>query len=89
LTLLARSLTPITPPPGIIARLLEQVAAESTWPVPLQARPRRRWWAVGVSALAAASLLVVLSMDLYRTRHELHRMTSLVSTLQTDLAQRE
>jgi anti-sigma-K factor RskA len=89
LTLLPRSLTPITPPLGIKARLLEQIAAESTWPPPLLPRLRQRWWGVGVSALAAAGLLIVLGIDFYRTRQELHRMTSMVSTLQADLARRE
>lgn len=89
LTLLPHSLPLMTPPPGVKARLLEQIAVESTWPPPVQTRLRRHWWGVGVSALAVAGLLIGLSIDLYRTRQELHRLTSMVSTLQTDLARRE
>jgi anti-sigma-K factor RskA len=89
LTLLPRSLTPTTPPPRIKARLLEQIATESILPAPLPPRLRGRRWSVGVSALAAAALLIVLGIDFYRTRQELHRMTSMVSTLQADLVRRE
>lgn len=89
LTLLPRSLTPIAPPSGVRVRLLEQIAVEGTSPRPVQRFRTRRWWGVGVSALMAAGLLLALSVNLYRTRQELHRVQGMLSTLQETLAQRE
>jgi anti-sigma-K factor RskA len=85
LTLLPRSLEPVEPPSEVKARLLQRVAAESA-PASLQLprRPRHRW-ALGVAALAAAGLLLVFGVDLYRTRQELQRLDGAVSALRAEL----
>lgn len=89
LTLLPRSLTPQSPSPAAKARLLAQIAGEAALRTLKRPRPRRLWWGVGASALAAASLLIGLSSHLYSTRQELQRVEGVVAALQAELAQRE
>lgn len=89
LTLLARSLTPLAPSPAVKARLLEQITSETARPTLVKPRSWRLWWRVGASALAAASLLIVWSAQLSRTRQDLQRVQGVVATLQADLEQRE
>src|SRR5262245_28166057 len=89
LTLLPQALEPIAPPPTVRARLLAQVAAEPARPQAVTRLPRRRWWGMGVSALAAAGLLVALSFKLYQTRQEVQHLQSLVTSLQATIAERE
>jgi anti-sigma-K factor RskA len=89
LTLLPRSLEPVSPRPEVKARLLRQIAAESP-PPPLELPRRTRgWWGLGVRALIAAGLLLVLSIDVYRTRQALHHANGVVSTLRAELVQRD
>jgi anti-sigma-K factor RskA len=88
LTLLPRSLELVTPPPAVKARLLTQIAAEAAGPQPVTRLPGR-WWRVGVSALAAAGLLVVLSFKLYQTRQEAQHLRQQVAALQATIMERE
>jgi hypothetical protein len=89
LTMLPRSLMPLSPPMGVKTRLLAQIAATNDTTAPLPLRPRRRWWPAGASALVAAGLLLALGLPLYRTQHELQRVETVVSALQAELTQRE
>jgi anti-sigma-K factor RskA len=89
LTLLPRSLMPVDPPPTVRERLLQQVAAEAAAPQPVTRLPKRRWWTIGVSALAAAGLLIGLSFSLYQTWQELEQQRGVISTLHAELEQRE
>jgi anti-sigma-K factor RskA len=89
LTLLPHALTPVAPPSHVRTRLLEQIATEPASASPMTSLPKRRWWLRGVSALAAASLLIVLSYHLYQTRQELQQVHSIVSALRAELLQRD
>jgi anti-sigma-K factor RskA len=89
LTLLPRSLTPVDPPPSLRERLLAQIAAEATVPPSVTRLPRRRWWMMGVSILAAAGLLIALSFTLYQARQELQYERDVVSALRAELGQRD
>jgi anti-sigma-K factor RskA len=89
LTLLPQALQPITPPPTVRERLLAQIAAEAAARQPVTRLPKWRWWGMGVSALAAAGLLVALSFKLYQTRQEVQHLQTVVASLQTTIAERE
>jgi anti-sigma-K factor RskA len=86
LTLLPRSLELVTPPPTIKAQLLTQIAAETAKTQPVKRFPGR-WWRAGVSALAAASLLVGLSVKLYQTRQEVQHLQQQVTALYATLTE--
>jgi anti-sigma-K factor RskA len=95
LMLLPRSLPQEAPPPALRARLLERIAAER--PVaraPVALRPERRrsrglWWAGWAGLAAAAVLLVLVHAQLRATREEIRNLETRLSTLQTELAERE
>jgi anti-sigma-K factor RskA len=89
LTLLPQALEPIAPPLTVRARLLAQIADEVARPPAVTRLPRRQWWRMGVSALAAAGLLVALSFKLYQTRQEVQHLQVLVASLQSAIAERE
>jgi anti-sigma-K factor RskA len=89
LTLLPHSLIPVDPPSSVRERLLQHVAAEAAAPLPMTRLPRRRWWMMGVSALAAAGLLIALSFNLYQTRQGLLQERAVISTLRAELEQRD
>jgi anti-sigma-K factor RskA len=89
LTLLPRSLEPLTPSAGVRERLLAQIAADAAVSRPVTRLPRRRWWLMGVSALAAAGLLIALSIKMYQTRQELLQERGIVAALRAELAQRD
>jgi anti-sigma-K factor RskA len=74
LTLVPRSLTPLTPPPAVKARLLAQVAGEAGMSPPTRPRPRWLWWGMSAGAFAAAGLLVTLSWNLVTTQQEVARL---------------
>jgi anti-sigma-K factor RskA len=89
LTLLPRSLTPVAPPPRLRELVLAQVAADTPEPQPVMRLPRRRWWTMGLGALAAAGVLIGLSYNVYHTRQELQHESGVVSALRAELAQRD
>jgi len=89
LTFLPQALEPVTPPPTVKARLLAQITAEAAIQQPVTRLPRRRWWRIGVSALAAAGLLVALGFKLYQTQQEVQRLQGLVASQQTTITERE
>jgi anti-sigma-K factor RskA len=89
LTLLPQALEPVTPPPTVRARVLAQIAAEAAIERTVTRLPRQRWWMMGVSALAAAGLLIALSFKLYQTWQEVQHLQALVASLQTTIAERE
>jgi anti-sigma-K factor RskA len=89
LNALPRSLALMEPPLATKARLLRQIGPATE--VPVRDRPTVRWlwWGMGVGAVAAAGLVLVLSWDLIATRQELRRLQSQITALQTDVTQRE
>ncbi len=89
LTLLPRSLEPLTPPPAVKARLLDRIARNAAALHAERSRPGWLWWGVGASALAAAGLLIALSWNLSIMRHELQRLEGRVADLRSELIQRE
>jgi anti-sigma-K factor RskA len=86
LTLLPHSLEPVIPPQGVKERMLAQIAAEAALAQHVRRQPKR-WWMMGVSALAAG-LLIVLSYNLYQTRQELQQERNIVSAIRAELEQR-
>lgn len=89
LTLLPRSLTPLTPPPAVKARLLERIAGEAAPPALERPRLRWLWWGLGAGALAAAGLLIALSSNLSTMRQELQKLESQVATLRAERARQD
>jgi anti-sigma-K factor RskA len=95
LVLMPRSLPQEAPPPALRARVLERIAAERTIVrAPVALRPERRrgrvlWWAGWAGLAAAAGLLVVVNTQLRTTREEIRALETRLSTLQTELAERE
>jgi anti-sigma-K factor RskA len=86
LTLLPRSLAPITPPPGLKARLLSQIDGSA-------ARHERPWlprlrWGFG-AGLVAAGLLILLSWNLISTQKKLDQISGQLDALRFELAKRE
>jgi hypothetical protein len=88
LTLLPQALELIPPPPTLKARLLTQIATETAGPQSITPLPRRRWW-IGVSALAAAGLLIGLSVKLYQTQQETQHLQQRVASLQATITERD
>jgi len=81
----AASLEPVAPPPRVKAELLRRIGAESH-----AANKARRlaWsWPVGVGALAAAGLVVVLSWQLIDTRKKLDDAQNKLGVLASEEAQ--
>jgi anti-sigma-K factor RskA len=89
LTLLPQSLELVTPPAGVKERLLARIAAETPLSEHFRRPHRRRWWTMGVSALAAASLLIVLGYRLYQTHQEFQQERGAVSALRAELQRRD
>lgn len=87
LTLLPRSLEPIDPPPGVRARLLNQIVAERARPGGRRQGPL--WWGMGVGAAVAAGLLIALGWNLSATRQEMERLQARVAALRAEVAQKE
>jgi hypothetical protein len=89
LTLLPQALEPLTPPPTLKTRLLAQIAAEAdAAPSVIHPTRRRQWW-MGLSALAAAGLLITLSVQLYQARQGIQQLRAQVASLQHTIAERE
>jgi hypothetical protein len=89
LTLLPQALELVAPPPVVKERLLAQIAAEADRPQPVRQSPSRRWWWMGISALAAASLLLGLSITLYQSWQESQHLRDQLASLQTAFSERE
>ncbi len=89
LTLLPRSLPPLHPPPGVRAKLLDQIEAEAARPMAKAQRPGWIWWGTGAGALVAASLLIALGWNLWATRQELQRLEARMAALRTEVAQKD
>jgi anti-sigma-K factor RskA len=82
LTLLHRSLKPLTPPPEIKTKLLRQLAPVETPSIRERWRLSWLWSGMGAGAFAAASLLLTLSWSLYTTRQELQKVRADVASIQ-------
>lgn len=89
LAFLPRSLPPVPPSVAVKERILAQIVPERPQPRSVSPAPKRRWWLIGVSTLAAASLLLVLSYQLYQTQQELQRVHGVISALRAELEQRD
>jgi anti-sigma-K factor RskA len=89
LTLLPQALQPLIPPPTVKARLLAQIATEAPAEPTVIRLPRRRPWWMGLSALAAAGLLIALSLQLYQTRQEAQQLQAQVASLQKTITEGE
>ncbi len=82
LTLLPQSLPPLTPPPDIKARLLDQITPAVTPPMRESTRPRWVWWGMSAGAFATAGLLITLGWSLYTTRQELQTLQAEVASIE-------
>jgi anti-sigma-K factor RskA len=82
LAVIARSLTPLAPPPQLKSRLLHQINPVVAPPV--REKTRSRWfpWSISAGAFAAAGLLFMLTWNLYTTRQELQRLQKEVASIQ-------
>jgi anti-sigma-K factor RskA len=82
LTVFVRSLTPLTPPQQVKARLLHQINPEVA--PSIRESTRTRWfpWSISAGAFAAAGLLFMLTWNLYTTRQELQRLQKDVASIQ-------
>ncbi len=89
LTLIPRSLTSLNPPAASKARLLQQVSSEAMMPTREKPQLRWLWWGMGASALAAASLLIVVVWNLFSTQQELQRLQGQLAALQIELVKQE
>ncbi|HEY1266866.1 MAG TPA: anti-sigma factor [Candidatus Binatia bacterium] len=82
----AASLAPVAPPPRIKTELMRRIGAQTA--APMRERPRIRWsWPVGVGALAAAGLVLVLSWQLIDTRRKLEDAQGRLGVVDSEKAQ--
>src|SRR5581483_11967810 len=82
----AASLAPAKPPPHVKTELMRHIGAQTDAPV--RERPRFRWsWPVGIGALAAAGLVLVLSWQLIDTRKKLEDAQSRLGVVESEKAQ--
>jgi len=99
LALMPRALAEVAPPPALRARVLAAVASEPA-PVPRPSavpatRPAARrpgralWWTGWAGLAAAAALLLFVNAELRSTRNELRVLQDRMTTLQTELSERE
>jgi anti-sigma-K factor RskA len=86
---LPRSLASVEPPLRLKADLLRRIAPEVMVAVPERSGLRWAWWGVGVGALAAAGLVIVLSWNLLTARNRLHNVQTQIAALQIQVAQRD
>src|SRR5215475_9800992 len=78
LAVIARSLPPLTPPPHVKARVLQQIAPT------IEEKTRSSWfsWGISAGAFAAAGLLIAMTWSLYATRQQLHTLQKDVASIQ-------
>lgn len=82
----AASLEPVAPPARVKTELLRRIGAQTAAPV--RERPRFRWsWPVGIGALAAAGLVLVLSWQLIDTRKKLEVAQGRLGVVESEKAQ--
>lgn len=82
---MATSLEPVTPPPRVKAELMSRIGGETA---ARRGRFAFRWsWPVGVGALAAAGLVLVLTWNLIETRRKLEDAQSRLGALESEKAQ--
>jgi anti-sigma-K factor RskA len=91
LTLLHRSLSPMTPSAAVKTRVFDQITPKTAAPMLQESRAwfAWRWWFLGAGSFATAAIVLTLIWSMTSTRDQLKKLESQIAVLQNESAQKD